>query len=205
MIVLHHLVVGRSVFTAWLLEELGLDYELEIYHRLETRRAPEELKQIHPLGKSPVVEVDGQVIAESGAIAEYLLERYDTENRLAPSTDDWAERARFLQWLHYPEGSAFAPMLMILLKLSSGQPLGAFADEFATREATLHLSYLRDTLADRDYILGTEFSAADVGLSYIVSLADRLQLLEPYPTLTDYLRRATDRDAFRKAWERTGG
>lgn len=205
MIVLHHLVVGRSVFTAWLLEELGLDYELKIYHRLETRRAPAELRDIHPLGKSPVIEVDGQVIAESGAIAEYLLERFDAEHRLSPSTDDWQERARFLQWLHYPEGSAFAPMLMILLKLSSGQSLGAFADEWAAQEAGLHLGYLTDTLSGQDFILGDEFSAADVGLSYIVSLADRLQLLEPYPTLADYLARTTDRDAFRKAWQRTGG
>lgn len=205
MIVLHHLVVGRSVFTAWLLEELALDYELKIYHRLETRRAPEELREIHPLGKSPVVEVDGQVIAESGAIAEYLLERFDTEHRLSPSTDNWEERARFLQWLHYPEGSAFAPLLMVLLKLSSGQSLGPFADEWAANEATLHLDYLRDSLTDRDYILGGEFSAADVGLSYIVSLADRLQLLEPYPPLAEYLARTTGRDAFRKAWSRTGG
>ena len=205
MIVLHHLVVGRSVFTAWLLEELGLDYELKVYHRLETRRAPVELREVHPLGKSPVIESDGQVIAESGAIAEYLLERFDTEHRLSPSTEDWAERARFLQWLHYPEGSAFAPMLMVLLKLSSGQSLGAFADEWASKEAELHLDYLRGALADRPYILGDEFSAADIGLSYIVSLADRLQLLEPYPSLGEYLARTTDRDAFRKAWERTGG
>ena len=205
MIVLHHLVVGRSVFTAWLLEELALDYELKVYHRLETRRAPAELKEIHPLGKSPVIEVDGQVIAESGAIAEYLLERFDADHRLAPSMEDWEERARFLQWLHYPEGSAFAPMLMVLLKLSSGQSLGAFADEWAKTETELHLDYLRDSLNDRSYILGDRFSAADVGLSYIVSLADRLQLLDPYPTLAEYLARTTNRDAFRRAWQRTGG
>ncbi|REJ84227.1 MAG: glutathione S-transferase [Acidobacteria bacterium] len=203
MITVHHLVVGRSLFTVWLLEELGVDYALEIYHRLETGRAPASLRQVHALGKSPVIDDDGVVVHESGAIAAYLLDRYDPEHRLAPRRDDprWP---RFVQWLHYPEGSAFAPLLFHLLAMRSGEPAGDSTRAFAAAEAALHLGYIRDALVDQDWVLG-EFSAADIGLAYICSLAERLEMLGPYPPLVAYLQRVRARPAFRRALERSGG
>ncbi len=210
MIKVHHLIVGRSVFTVWLIEELGLDYELEIYERLDTGRAPATLRDAHPLGKSPVIEDDGRVIAESGAIATYLLERYDPENRLGPARTDLDAWVPFIQWLHYPEGSAFVPFFLNLLGMRSGDTLGPVMASFATAEATLHLGYIADGLGEKPYILG-DFSAADIGLGYIASLVDRLSLLDsnehggPFPSIKAYLERLQARPAFQRAWERTGG
>lgn len=205
MLVIHHLIVGRSLFTVWLIEELGLEYELELYHRLPTRRAPPELKKIHPLGKSPVIDDDGLVIAESGAIANYLLERHDSEHRLSAPPDDREARARFLQWLHYPEGSAFAPLSLVMLAQMSDQPLPPLVDGFAQSEAQLQLGYIASSLGEQPYILGEEFSACDIGLGYITSLADRLGLLGDYSTLRQYLERLQARPAFQRALEKTGG
>ena len=205
MITIHHLIVGRSLFTVWLLEELELEYELVPYERLPTRRAPAALKDVHPLGKSPVIVDDGLVIAESGAIAAYLLERYDPEHRLAPPVAERKLRARFLQWLHYPEGSAFLPLSYALLQATTGQKLPEAITDFVDGEIRLHLSYMASGLGDQPYILGESFSAADIGLGYITSLADRLELLGDSPTLQDYLERARSRPAFRRAHERSGG
>lgn len=205
MIVVHHLVVGRSVFTVWLLEELGLDYRLQIYHRdPRTMRAPAELKQAHPLGKSPVIDDAGVVIAESGAIASYLVEKYDPEHRLAPPRSDQTAWVRFTQWLHYAEGSLFAPLLLHLLLKRANQPPGLL-DQFTRGEIELHLKYLSDSLGDGDYILGASLSAADVGIGYMVSMAERLDLLGPYAKLAAYVARIRARPAFQRAWERTGG
>ncbi len=205
MIIVHHLVLGRSIFTVWLLEELGLDYELEIYHRHpETMRAPESLKKAHPLGKSPLIEDGGMVIAESGAIASYLLEKYDSDHRLAPPRGDLAAWVEFTQWLHYAEGSVFAPLLLTLLLKRAQQPAGLL-DEFARGEVALHFGYLSDRLGDQDYILGESLSAADIGLAYMASLGQRLELLGPYPRLKAYVERARARPAFQRALAKTGG
>lgn len=204
MIVVHHLIVGRSLFTVWLLEELGLEYELVFYRRdPQTFRAPPELREVHPLGKSPVIVDDGTVIAESGAIAAYLLERYDPEHRLGPARSDIGAWTRFVQWLHYPEGSAFAPLLLRMLLQRSGEP-GGLIDAFADGEVKLQLDYISDSLGDHPFILGDSFSAADVGVAYIVSLAERLDQLGPYPSLPAYLERIRARPAFEKARGRTG-
>ena len=127
MIKLHHLRIGRSIIAVWQLEELGVEYELEVYTRdPKTMRAPESLQSIHPLGKSPVIDDDGLVIAESSAITTYLLEKFDTENRLAPPRSDLARWAKFTQWLHYPEGSVFLPLLVKLLLARTDQPSPVF-------------------------------------------------------------------------------
>ena len=205
MLKVHHLIVGRSLFTVWLIEELEIPYDLELYHRLETRRAPAELREVHPLGKSPVIVDDGRTIAESGAIATYLLEVYDPDFRLSPrpsNRDDWVP---FIQWLHYPEGSAFAPLSLVLLGTSAGEPLPQLVQDFADSEVDLHLTYMSNALEGKSYILGDEFSAADVGLGYVVALADRLGLIEDRPVLRDYLARLQQRPAFQRAYERTGG
>lgn len=203
MIHIHHLRIGRSVFTVWLLEELGLEYSMTIYERDRQMRAPPELKQAHPLGKSPVIEDGDLKLAESGAIAVYLIDTYDTDNRLAPPRDDVAARAVWTQWLHYSEGSAFAPLLIKLLLRGDTEPsrISAFADG----EVSLHLGYLEDFLGDKDFLLGDRLQGPDFGVTYIAHMAERLGLLQPYPRLSSYLKRNTARPAFARAMERTGG
>ncbi len=205
MITLHHLRIGRSVFTAWLLEELGVEYALEIYDRHpETMRAPPELRRIHPLGKSPVIVDDGLMIAESGAIASYLIERYDAAGALGPPAEDTAAQAVYAQWLHYAEGSAFAPLLIQLLL--TREPGGApFLKAFADGEAALHLSYVQTQLGDQPFLLGETLKGPDFGVSYALSLAERLGLLAERPPLQAYLTRTRDRPAFQRALARTGG
>lgn len=202
MIKLHHLRIGRSIFTVWQLEELGAEYELEVYTRdPKTMRAPESLQKIHPLGKSPVIDDGGLLIAESSAITTYLLEKFDTENRLAPPRSDLANWATFTQWLHYPEGSVFLPLLVKMLLLRSDQPHDIFA-AFSQREIKLHFDYIAKKLADSPYILGDHFSAADFGVSYVVSLGERLGQLKSWPTLSAYLARNQGRPAYLRALKR---
>ncbi|PHR60886.1 MAG: glutathione S-transferase [Robiginitomaculum sp.] len=206
MILVHHLRVGRSVFTVWLLEELGLDYELKIYIRDEMRRAPPELRKIHPLGKSPVIEDGDLTLAESGAIAVYLLDHYDTDNNLnTPLPDDIAARALWTQWLHYSEASAFAPLLIKLLLMVEEKPHPPVLTGYATGEIALQLGYIQDFLGDKPFIMGDTFQAPDIGMTYILALAQRIGELENYPTLNAYLARNTARPAFVRAMERTGG
>lgn len=204
MLKLHHLRIGRSIYTVWLLEELGADYELEIYNRNEMGRAPPELKGPHPLGKSPVIEDDGFILAESGAIALYLLDKFDTDNALGPPTGDAKAKAEWMQWLMYSEASAFAPMLIKLL-LSRMDDKPAVFDMFASGEVALQLGYMEARLADRDYVMGDHFQAPDIGFTYIAGMAERLGELGPYPKLTAYLKRNQGRPAFQRAYEKTGG
>lgn len=202
MITLHHLRIGRSIFTVWQLEELGAKYELEVYLRdPKTMRAPETLQKIHPLGKSPVIEDDGLIVSESSAITTYLLEKFDTANRLSPPRSNLAEWAKFTQWLHYPEGSVFLPLLVKMLLMRSDQP-HAILEGYSQREVQLHFDHIAKQLGGSPYILGDEFSAADFGMSYVVSVGQRLGLLEPWPTLSAYLARNQARPAYLRALER---
>jgi glutathione S-transferase len=203
MIHVHHLRIGRSVFTVWLLEELGLDYELTIYERDRHMRAPAALKTAHPLGKSPVIEDGDLTLAESGAIAAYLIDTHDSGYRLAPTRDDVAARAIWTQWLHYSEGSAFAPLLIKLLLRGQSGP--SFIGGFAEAEIGLHLNHIDRQLGEKHFLLGEQLQGPDFGVTYILKLADRLGELQPYPRLCAYLERNTTRQAFRRAMERTGG
>ena len=138
MLTIHHLRIGRSLFTVWLLEELGLEYDLVEYTRdPETMRAPPELKNVHPLGKSPVIDDDGLVLSESGAIATYLLEKHDSQNRFSPPRSDLRAWAEYNQWLHYAEGSVFTPLMMKLLSMRAGGTV-EMLDAFADPEVELH-------------------------------------------------------------------
>jgi glutathione S-transferase len=200
MITLHHLRIGRSIFTVWLLEELELEYTLKEYLRNpETMRAPPELKQAHPLGKSPVIEDDGVVISESGASTSYLLEQRNPEDRFLPQAGR-AARAEYLQWLHYPEGSVFTPLLMKMLSLRIGglPPMDAFSEP----EIKLHFDYIDSKLGDRPFILGDAMTGADFGITYVTSMAQRLGQLDPWPRLQAYLERNLARPAFARAVER---
>jgi glutathione S-transferase len=201
MLTIHHLRIGRSIFTVWLLEELGIDYELVEYLRNpETMRAPPDLKTVHPLGKSPVIDDDGLLLSESGAITAYLLRKYDTEGRFTPDPDDLRAWAEYTQWLHYAEGSVFPPLLLKLLSLrAGGNPL---LDGFADPEVKLHFDHIAGKLGDSAFILGDEISGADFGITYMISMAERLDLLTPWPTLGSYLARNQARPAFARAIER---
>jgi glutathione S-transferase len=202
MLTIHHLRIGRSIFAVWLLEELGLEYELKEYLRdPETMRAPPELKQVHPLGKSPVIDDGGLVLSESGAITAYLLEKYDAEGQFSPSRDDLANWAEYIQWLHYAEGSVFTPLMMKLLTLRSGEPQ-PLLDGFSEPEIALHFGHISNQLGDKAFILGDTISGADFGITYMASMAQALGLLEPYPVLAAYVERNTARPAFLRAIER---
>jgi len=204
MIKVHHLRVGRSVFTVWLLEEMGLDYELEIYVRNEMGRAPPELKQAHPLGKSPVIDFGDLVLAESGAIATYLVDNHDPDHTFAPPHTDRIARARWNQWLAYSEASAFAPLLFKLL-LAREEPKPPVISAFAAGEVALHLGYMQDSLGEKAFIMGERLQAPDIGFTYICQMAERLGELGPYPKLKAYMDRNLARPAFQRALERTGG
>lgn len=205
MITVHHLRIGRSIFTVWFLEELGLDYAVQIYNRNDMCRAPPELKQIHPLGKSPVVDFGAFVLAESGAIATHLVDTYDEEHVFAPPGSDVIARAKWSQWLAYSEASAFAPLLMKLLLLREAEPKPPVISAFATGEVALQLGYMQDSLGDQAFILGDRLQAPDIGFTYICQMAERLGELGPYPKLKAYLDRNLARPAFQRALERTGG
>jgi glutathione S-transferase len=191
------------LFTLWLLEELGVDYQLKIYDRNDMGRAPPELKEIHPLGKSPVIEDDGHVIAESGAIAMHLIENYDSAGRFTPPTEKFA-RARWFQWFLYSEASAFAPLLINLLLSREQEPKPPVVSGFAEGEVKLQLGYISDSLGDQPYILGDTLTLPDFGITYICQMAQRLGQLGAYPSLQAYLARNSALPAFQRALEKAG-
>lgn len=202
MIVVHHLNDSRSQRILWLLEELGVPYEIKHYQRnAQTRLAPPELKAVHPLGKSPVITDDGRVIFESGAIIDYII-RHHGNGKLqpdpgAPAYDD------YMQWLHFAEGSA---MLPLLLKLYVGR-LGDAGAPLAPRiesEIANHLSYLNTALTDRDYLLGTDLTGADIQMSFVGELAGVRADRAAYPALDAWVRRFQARPAYQAALSRGG-
>jgi len=202
MIKIHHLNNSRSQRILWLLEELGLDYEIVPYTRDEaTRFAPPELKEVHPLGKSPVIEDGGKVIAESGAIVEYLTETYG-KGAYTPArgTDDYWRYAHFM---HFAEGSA---MLPLLLALYTG-PLGEAAAPLHPRifsEIDNNFSYLEGEMAGRDFVVGDGLTGADIQITFVLEGANANGLLGNCPNLARYLAAMQARPAYRAALERGG-
>ena len=202
MLKVHHLNNSRSQRILWLLEELGLPYEIVKYQRdPATNLAPEALKRIHPLGKSPVLEDDGQVVNESGAIIEYVVRKYG-KGRLAPKEGTPAA-VEYLQLMHYAEGSA---MLPIMLKLYLGR-LGEAGKPLEARvvsEIENHMGYLDARLGRNEWFVANEFSAADIQLSFAVQAARLLYGLEKFPNLARFLDRIHARPAYKRALERGG-
>jgi len=202
MILVHHLNNSRSQRVLWLLEELGLAYEVVRYQRdRATMLAPEALQRVHPLGKSPVVEDGGRKFAETGLIVEYLVERYGAD--LAPGRESelhW----RYKYWLHYAEGSAMPPLLLKLVVDRLGV-LALPARKFVNSQLKLHLDFLEAELAGGAWFLGERFSAADIMLSFPLEAArDRAGLDETRPRLMDFLQRIHARPAYRRALEKGG-
>jgi glutathione S-transferase len=202
MIRVHHLNNSRSQRVLWLLEELGTPYEVVRYERNKTTMlAPKELKRVHPLGKSPVIEDDGRTLAETGVIVDYLVERYGAD--LAPSRDSdlyW----RYRYWLHYAEGSAMPPLLLKLIIDRLGL-LAYSARPFVKAQLKLHLDYLESELGAAPWFLGERFSAADIMLSFPIEAARaRAGVDQSRPRLMGFLQRIHARPAYQRALEKGG-
>jgi glutathione S-transferase len=214
MITVHHLNNSRSQRVLWLLEELGLPYEIQKYQRdPKTMLAPPSLMKVHPLGKSPVITDDGTTVAESGAIIEYLIERYG-DGRLAPAIGT-PERLRWRYWLHFAEGSALllklifekipqSPMPFFVKPIAKGisaKVLAAMVDPNLKRQ----LDFMEGELGKSEWFAGDEFSAADIQMSFPVeAAAQRAGLDASRPKLMAYLKRIHARPAYQKALQRGG-
>jgi glutathione S-transferase len=202
MLEVHHLNNSRSQQILWLLEELELPYELVKYQRdAQTNLAPEELKGVHPLGKSPVIKEDGRVVIESGAIIEYIVRRHG-KGRLAPaeSSPDWP---RYLQLMHYGEGSAMLPIMLKLYTSRLGEA-GKPLEPRITSEIENHFGFLESELGAQPYFMGMDLSAVDVHLSFPIQTAKLMHGLGGFPKLAGFLDRIHARPAYRRALERGG-
>ncbi len=202
MIVVHHLENSRSQRVLWLSEELGLPNEIEQHRRDPvTRLAPPELRRIHSLGKSPVIEEGGRVVAESGAIMDYIL-RYHGGGRLQPAPFS-AHDDGFIYWMHYAEGSAM-PALIIRINVARVGEAAATALPRLDTEIALHLAYIDGQLEGRSYILGDDFTAADIQLSFVGELAAARFGIARYRNVSSWIKRFQARTAYRRALARGG-
>lgn len=217
MIVVHHLENSRSQRVLWLLEELGVDYEVRRYERdPRTMLAPEALHAVHPLGRSPVIEDEGRVVAESGAIVEYLIGRYG-ESRLIPRADS-DERLRYTYWLHYAEGTLMPLLLLGLIFERLSQPpmplllrpvggaIGAgVRKSFVEPRLRQNLEFIENELARSTWFAGEEVSGADVQMSFPLEAAmTRGGIADGYPRIRSFVGRVHGRPAWRRALERGG-
>jgi len=202
VIEVHHLENSRSQRVLWLLEELGVDYQVVLYKRDPvTNLAPDALRAVHPLGKSPVIRDGAKVVIESGAILEYLVRTYG-DGRLAPAYDH-PDYLPYLQWLHYAEGSGMLPFMLRLYASRIGEGAKPIEPRIQS-QIELHLGFPDSELAGRDYFVGDALSAADVNLSFVLQIARRLHGLEKYANLTRFLARVEARPAYTRALERGG-
>src|SRR5206468_1614402 len=181
MIVIHHLNNSRSQRILWLLEELGAPYEIKFYQRdATTNLAPPELKAVHPLGKSPVMEDGDLKIAESGAMIDYLIRRHGG-GRLAPAVGT-REHEQYLEWLHYAEGSAMLPLMLNLYTMRLGEASAPLKPRIDS-EIDNHLGYVNGALQGRDYLLGGALTGADVQMSFVGEVARAFGRLGPHPNI----------------------
>ena len=200
MITLHHLNASRSLRILWLLEEIGEPYTLIRYQRdPATRLAPASLKNIHPLGKSPVIELDGQVLVESGAIVEYLIRRFAPQLEPAFNSPDYLQ---YLQWIHFAESSAMVPVLLKLFtqfEINAGTQL-KFLDGYTQTEFDKVLGYLDSVLANRTFIVGDTLSGADFMLAFVaITVVEQMKSGAQYPHLQAYLQRLAELDSWKRA------
>jgi glutathione S-transferase len=202
MLTLHHLNDSRSQRILWLLEELAVPYEMKRYQRNpETRLAPPELKQIHPLGKSPVI-TDGDIrIAESAAIVDYIIRTYG-KGAMMPEPGS-ADYETYNEWLHYSEGSAMLP-LMLNLYVSRLKEAGAPLHPRIDSEMANHLGYVDGALRGREFFVGNSLTGADIQMSFVAEMANAFNKLAAYPNLGAWLSRMHARPAFRRSVEKGG-
>jgi glutathione S-transferase len=215
LLVVHHLNNSRSQRVLWLLEELELPYEIKPYQRdPQTMLAPPELRAIHPLGKSPVLTDGDTVIAESGAIIDYVVSRYGNGRLIPP--EGTPERLAYTYWLHYAEGSAMPPLL---LKLVFGvipertpflvRPIAkgiadAAQKSFIDPQLRLHTLYWEAELGKHAWFAGEAFTAADIQMSFPVEAASSRKLIEGLSKLEAFLQRVHARPAYRRALDKGG-
>ena len=215
MLTVHHLENSRSQRILWLLEELGIDYEIERYGRdKRTSLAPPELLDIHPLGKAPIIVDDGVTVAESGAIIEYLVNKYDDGSLLPePGTP---ERLAYTYWLHYAEGTLMPLMLLSLVmarieqapllvrpiaRAIAGKVRGGYLEPNIKR----NLDFVEESLTESTWLCGAELTAADIQMSFPLEAAEvRTNLKREYPHCADFLDRIRSRPAYRAALDRGG-
>ena len=218
MITVHHLNNSRSQRVLWLLEELGVPYEIKKYQRdAKTMLAPPELTRVHPLGKSPVITDNSVTVAESGAIMEYLLETYGA-GKLVPQAGT-EDKRRFTYWMHFAEGSAMPPLLLKLIfdRIGSGQGMPFFVKPIAKGIAgkvkglmvepnlKRQLDFMEAELGRSEWFAGAEFTAADIQMSFPVeAAAQRAGLDASRPRLMAYLKKIHARPAYKRALERGG-
>ena len=215
MLTVHHLNQSRSHRVIWALEELALPYEIVHYQREKNMLAPESLKKVHPLGKSPVIEDNGLILAESGAILEYLQETYDAESRLKPL--DPAHKVQYRFWLHYAEGSL---MPLLVMKLVFGQlgkkpvpwilrPAGVALSKgiqkaWLNKQLKLHGDVIEQHLSQHRYFAGSRFSIADVQMSFPLLALQVRGSLKEMPTTARWLESMQQRAAWQRAIEQGG-
>ena len=212
MITLHYLQCSRSFRILWALEELGIDdYQVELYQRTSSYAAPEDLKQIHPLGKAPILVDDGDVIVESAVILDYLQQRYDQQQQFRPQ--DLKDQRQYYYWMHYAEGSLMPLLVMTLVmnnvskhvpwivrpvaeKIIDGVKAG-----FVRPRVKEHILYLEQYLSKHDYFAG-EFSFADIQMAFpLIALQKRLH--GKYPNIQAFVQRIQQRSAFQKAEQKS--
>jgi glutathione S-transferase len=202
MIVVHHLNDSRSQRILWLLEELGLPYDVRFYQRDPTTRlAPPGLHAVNPLGKSPVITDEGRNAIESGAIIDYIIRRHGG-GRLQPDPASHAYD-EYVQWLHYAEGSAMLP-LMLHLYVSRLGDAGAPLHPRIESELANHLGYIDASLRDREFLVGESLTGADVQMSFVAEMAGILGKRAAYPAKDAWIKRLQARPAYRAAVERGG-
>lgn len=216
MITVHHLENSRSQRVLWLLEELTLDYEVVEYKRdPETASAPESLKRIHPLGKSPVITDEGLTVAESGAIIEYLIDRYDGQSRLKPTQGQALLDYRY--WLHFAEGTLMPMLVMKLVMMRVPKsPMPFFAKpvakgvsdsiqkKFIAPRLIEQLDFIENTLSDRVWFTGDILSAADIQMSFPLMAASTRTDLSAYPSITKFIKQVEAEPAYQAAIKKGG-
>lgn len=218
MLHLHHLANSRSFRIIWLLEELGVDYQLTCYERNKAYRAPDSLKKIHPLGHAPMLEVNDRVLIESGFIIEYLIKHYDKEKQFKPDDSNEAAWEAYTFWLHFSEASVMPPLVMrlvftkvveqspMLIKPVSKSIRNQVEKNMISKSLDAILAMMEQHLQDNHWFAGAEFSAADIQMHLAVVGANAGTGLDSskYANILIWLKRCEERDAFKRA-EQKGG
>ena len=218
MLHLHHLANSRSFRIIWLLEELGVDYQLTCYERNKAYRAPDSLKKIHPLGHAPMLEVNDRVLIESGFIIEYLIKHYDKEKQFKPDDSNEAAWEAYTFWLHFSEASVMPPLVMrlvftkvveqspMLIKPVSKSIRNQVEKNMISKSLDAILAMMEQHLQDNHWFAGAEFSAADIQMHLAVVGANAGTGLDSskYANILIWLKRCEERDAFKRAEEKGG-
>ncbi len=196
MLRIHHLNDSRSQKSVWLLEELGVEYQLVPHQRLLSLKGPPALKAAHPLGRAPVLEIDGTAIVESGAIADFLLRRFD-DGVMMPASDS-PQLPRFLEWMHFAVSIGSTPVMFLAWGRAFGLEDTAFGTA-AKAEMDQILAYIEAGLAGGPYLMGDAFSAADIQVSFVAELGREFHAIDEFPAVRAWLARLWQRPAYKRA------